>query len=619
MGKTLYQMRSDLRLDLKDTSVLLLWSEAELQRCIDKAVSDLSRFLPRQKSYEVTIDTAVTGESFTTPAAADPDYFVDNVTLEGETAGSTLSLAHIAATNPGLLTFLLTDDNNSITSLTVTVKGTDRDGGYIEENFHLSGGKSQTGKKEFGTVMQVIVGYINGSASSADVVDIGTTNAFDVWVQLANKPIKPGSETISGEARDTDYVMDYANGRIKFIEDQMDAGTAYTIAYTKSQIDIDLTPIKHELIRVDRLIYPASDLPQSFVAADVWGDVLTTQGGVSESQTAMSDDKHAIVRYLARHTPPSVDAPGSYPEFLDDTVILAASAYALFIKAAQYEHQVASDLADADVAITKVTGEAIHTLVTTALGRAAALLVATTGEIDAALAKVSTYLSPVDTQNNAADVLAEIHDMETYLRDTIIKLSDGSGALKNAGTALGATATTDIDAATVGATAWLLEGELLINTVNIGDRVPELFREYAAAKVSVANARVSSALGYIREAEARIAFLRTYIEESSGWVRIAETFIAEASQHIAAANAAVNQAAGHLAEIDRLLSEAAQWQASANAHAALADRWRTEAIERRNEAWSIWHDPKQYIGDFALTLPYQPMAYRITAPSTTRI
>ena len=31
----------------------------------------------------------------------------------------------------------------------------------------------------------------------------------------------------------------------------------------------------------------------------------------------------------------------------------------------------------------------------------------------------------------------------------------------------------------------------------------------------------------------------------------------------------------------------------------LADRFRTEATNRRDEVYSIWRDRKQYIGDFA--------------------
>lgn len=607
MGKTLTEMRADIRLDLKDTSVLLLWSEDELQRCIDRAVADLSRFLPRQKTYDVTVDYDVDDEAFTTPADADPDYFVDNVTLNGETAGATLSIAHISITNPSLLTFLLTDANNSISSLTIVVKGTDRDGNYIEESFHLSGSKSQTGKKEFRTVQQVILDYIGGSASAADVVDIGTTNPYDVWVQLANKPIKPGTEAIDGShSRDTDYIMDYANGRIKYTDaGNMAAATAYVIDYEKSQIDIDLAPIKHELIRVDRLIYPASDIPQTFVTPDIWGDVLTIMGGVSESQTEMSDKYHAVVRYLASHTPPSVDAPGSYPDFLDNTVMLAATAYALFMMALKYEHQAATDMA---AVRTILTTTIVHTSLGTALGNAGAKA-ALAGT---ALGKVSGLLTAIGTQDNASDVLSEIHDMETYLRDTIIKLNDGTGMLKSANDQLNAVATEDFNLPTYGAVVLVktvIDADY-INKVNIGDRVPENYREYAQTIIARANARVNTALGLIREAEARMAFLRTYIEESTGWVRIAETFIAEASQRAAEAGVYIAEAQVRLAELNEYLAEAAQYQATADANMLLADKWRTEAIERRNEAWSVWKDPKQYIGDFSLSLPLQPGTYK---------
>ena len=77
--KTIAHYRADLRLDLKDSGAL--WSDAELDRCVEKAVADYSRFVPRQMSQEITIDAEVTSESFTTPAVEDTDYFVSTMSI----------------------------------------------------------------------------------------------------------------------------------------------------------------------------------------------------------------------------------------------------------------------------------------------------------------------------------------------------------------------------------------------------------------------------------------------------------------------------------------------------------------------------------------------------------
>lgn len=695
MGKTLIEMRADLRTDLKDPAAL--WSDPELDRSVEKAVSDLSRFLPMEKIYEVTVDYEVAAEAFTTPAAASEDAIVADENIATISDGHTCdNLVDRVPDVPRPVAILLTDADESITAFTIIVKGTDENGSYITESFHLSGGLSQVGKKYFKTIVEVEFAHIAGNGSG-DRLDVGTTNAYDSYVYLDNKPIKPNSETISGKTRDTDYIMDYANGGIKYINGgSMAAGTAYTIKYEKSQISIDLSPIKDDFIRLDRVEYAAGKVPQEFITSEIHAGVLTITGDL-ESQKEMTAKEHMAIYYHARHSPPSAEAPGSYPSFLDNTVILAASAYALFIEALQYEQQAVTDLASvrtelgycggadgisaihalvdsaldkvdiyvigsmadaltaaagqyakANVALTAITGSGIHGLATAAFGRAAALLVDTSGEIDAALIKVATYLEPIDTQNNAADVLAEIHDMEAYLRDLIVKLSDGSGALKDANTYLAEVDTTDLGQATVGAEGLLETGDDKINTVNLGSNVPENYAIYSGARVAIANARISAALGFLREAELRLATVRSYIEESAGWVRIGETFIAEASQHVAAANAAITEGSGRvaqlggyvaeamqrvnagngyvaeaegrlgmvrafideansrIAEINNHLAEAAQYQLTAGADMALADKFRAEAIERRNEAWAIWRDPSQYIGDFSISPVRQP-------------
>lgn len=66
-SKTLTTMRTDIRLDLNDGSTL--WSNDEIDRCVQRAVADLSRYLPRERVYEATISLTVTEEASTAPAA----------------------------------------------------------------------------------------------------------------------------------------------------------------------------------------------------------------------------------------------------------------------------------------------------------------------------------------------------------------------------------------------------------------------------------------------------------------------------------------------------------------------------------------------------------------------
>lgn len=375
----LTEYRGLLRVDLKDTGEL--WTDDELNRCISKSVSDLSRFLPLEKIYEVTLGFTVTNKEWTAGASA------------------------------------------------------------------------------------------------------GT------WVALANKPIKYNSETVKDAdsaacVRDTDYYMDYAAGKITHIASSKIAnGEVCTISYTKSEIGIDVSSLT-DLIRVSRVEYPVGDIPQSFVSYGVDGDLLHVKGS-TESQVKLTEGKHVAIYYKAMHTEPKITADSSCPGFLDNTVILAASAYALLIKALYYEQQVATDIGLSKEELDKITHTATNT----------------------ALAKIDTY-----------SVGSSAPSVKKYLSD---------GASK-------------------------------INTVNIGDDVPENYASYAARSRDIASL-------FIDEAVQRNAINNHYIAESANYVGAANQFL------------------------------------------ALADMLRTEAIERRNEAWSIWRDKKQYVGDFTLTSTAQPV------------
>ena len=350
--KVISDYRADLLLDLKGV-ITTDWSGGELDRCVERAVADLTRFRPLQKSAEYTVDATVSAESFTTPAASDPDYFVDNKGLAASVDGETVTTATtpaLAAQTPDVprpVMITVTDDGTTITDLVIIVKGRDAGGSYMEEYFYLAGGLVQTGVKYFATVTEVELEEIAGRSAN-DKLDVGTGSHFGVYVQLANKPIKFNSDAISGYTKDTHYIMDYYNGRIAMKDaatGDMVVATAYSIAYTKSKITIDLSDLD-DLVRVERVEYPVGTVPQEMSTKEMWGSILTITSDNLASQAEMSDAEHVLVHYLAQHQPPGASVSGTYPSFLDQTVELAASAYALFIKALQYEHQAATDFGD---------------------------------------------------------------------------------------------------------------------------------------------------------------------------------------------------------------------------------------------------------------------------------
>lgn len=601
--KALAEYLGDLRSDLKDSGVV--WENAELTRCIHRAVADLSRFLPREAVYEETISYAVTDESVTTPAAADPDGIVDAADISASVAGDTLTITDVTLDVPRQVKLTITDANDDITRFSIIVKGTDQVGNTQQERFHFAGGLVQIGQKYFTTVTEVEIDDIAGNTTN-NVLDLGTSNAYDAYVWLANKPVEPESETVTTTDaattydRDTDYRMDYANGRIKYMTGgSMDAATEYYIDYTKSRIHLDLAEINPEFINIMDVIYPAGDVPQTGISVRKWGSVITIEGSGIDSQERVTDKEHMVVHYHARHTPPSDGIPGSYPAFLDDTVILASSAYALFMKALQYEHQAVTDFASCRTA----AGDTSFTDLTGALTNAAAELGKVTVEsagtalvdMDTALVSTKKYLDN-NSDADAAGILADIVTDAASLKTAI------------------ETALSDAPIST--AKSYLATGDAYIPTINTGENVPENYLAYAQGSMGTFNSLIA-------EANVRLSHLRTYIERAQSYSRIADSFTAEADRratesagwlaianmYVANADRYIAQAAGYFTEIQGRLALVAQYESVGNSNLSLADRYRAEGVERRNEAWSVWRDSKSFIGDFSLSALRQPEYY----------
>lgn len=838
MAKTIAHYRSDLRLDLKDGSTL--WSDAELDRSIEKAVADLSRFIPLQKQVEFTVDAEVSSESFTTPAAGDTTYYENALDISGVSDGQKITLDKTRPDIPRPVILTVVDADESITQLHFIVKGYDVAGVYIEESFWLKDGLVQTGKVYFASIAEGEIDEIAGNGA-ADTLSLGTSSNIGVQVQLSTVGIKFQSETISSKTRDTDYEMDYSNGRITMKSGgSLGDATAYNIKYTKSRIVVDISSIKEDLIRIERIEYPVGQIYQNFSNREIWGDTITITGDAN-TQVEMSDQEHVLVKYLAQHSPPGDQSAGSYPEFLDVTVQLVAGAYALFIKAVQYEHQSVTDLASLRTELDLTTG--VHTLTATALDKVTTYVSDADTALDAAIVQFAaaatalgkinsdetrTYLTDADTALGAAvtqlaasaTALAKINndDGKTYLTDAdgaldsaataiakvityletntdenskthltkittdiaglrtaILTAQDAANAELDAGdfravathlseadsaldkvttyledntnedskshltkittdiadlrtaiataltaanTYLDEVDTTDLGQANVGAEAYLETGDDLINQLNDGgETVANKYAEYSKTRALHGQTRTQSAIGYVQEATTRInnllsyiqqadgwggiatgfineavqrigmaaqivnrenvvaiqaagyvseaasrlGNLQTYVEQADAWGRIANGFVAEAgeriseavarlsiadryiqeasgrnssasgyiaeasqriaiadrylsqaSQHVANGSGYVGEAsgrlemsrtfieeaAGRLATIDRYLAESTQYQATANTDLQLADRFRAEATERRNEAFVFWSNPSNYAASF---------------------
>ena len=607
-NKTKLQMRTDLATDLKitiDTEI----TTGELNRAIDRAYSDLSRFLPDEKIYEDSLQFAVTGESVVFPADTSLDAIVADEALTTSTDGDKATIDGQPDV-PRPLTITLTDADNSITGFTTIIDGIDKDGQALQEIFHYTLGDSKTitGKKYFKAVFSVEFDQTDGNGAN-DVFDLGYLAYTAVWVYLANSPIKWASETATDTdsnsiVRNTDFYIDYANGRVKAISGgDIVAGESSTFAYTKSQIGIDLSDLA-DLIRVQRVEYPVGGIPQTFITGDTFGGYYVATGsGESGDQVQWAEDRQFRVYYDAKHQAPGEYSPGTEPSFLTDTILLAAAAYALYTYALKQEHQTATDLASARTALGNATGT--HSTLATALTN---------------LRKYLNNNSEVD----AAGILKDISDDVTELRTKIISAQDLINSTID-------TAISDLASATTaranymgttnyvdGGTApdikkYLDDGDATLNTVAVGGEgqaVPEAYARYAQVTKETlvaaheqdrrfyqqnATTGVNAAMAAANEVAQRVSHLRSYIEQAAGYTAISNTFSAEA---------------GHLiSQVVSYLQQAGQYEEAAASDMGLADRLRAEANERRNEVYSIWRDRKQYIGDFTAGAARQMPSY----------
>jgi len=243
--------------------------------------------------------------------------------------------------------------------------------------------------------------------------DWTSATAAGTYVTLANKPIKVDSDVVKNNAgtncvRDTDYTIDYSNGKITHISGgEIGDAEECTISYKKAYTTVDISAVATELIRVDRVEYPLGSVPQTFVSYETWGDLLTVIG--EETQEALTDKKHIGIYYKAKHTMPSSNTVGSHPSFLDNTLIMAAAAYVLFMLAVKYDLAAAASVTAANTSITSIS----HTEITTAL------------------ANIKKYADN-NEGDDAASVLAKVDDEAASLRTAINAALDAANAYLDA-------------------------------------------------------------------------------------------------------------------------------------------------------------------------------------------
>jgi hypothetical protein len=460
---------------------------------------------------------------------------------------------------------------------------------------------------------------------SRTVTDESFTSSHDAWVTLNNyidmqqSVVVTTSPAATTYTEDTDYIIDYAQGRIQVLSTgSMADATAFLIDYEKSLRSINLSSLT-DFIALDRLEVSKSggQTFQTYAYYYQWGDILWLQARDGTQEPNLAENDHVRVWYKAEHTKPGASA-SSIPAYMDDVVAKGAVAYALFSKHRERNLQAVTDLATArtQLAIADDDQTAINTLeaaITVALDSAKTTLALVDALADTPLADAETALDAVITQlgTEAESLLDDAlllgfnTSIESALDGAAALLDESSSDIKTALDKVVEHLETD-SGSPDSAEAQLAAGDSLINAANIGIDVAALYARYSDAQVSIARGfveeavtLVSQARGQIEEAAQRIQQNRVWLDKVDARINIAGTYVAEARERlgiagvlIQAALGYIDEASGRMAQIDRhiqlgqlYLSQARIYQEGADRENQSADRFLFDAQERHRDYW----------------------------------
>jgi len=541
----LTDMKANLKIELADAD----WDDDELSRAVTKATADLSRFLPDEKIEEVTFTPNVTDENIT-PLVHGTYLTLNNKPIKygSETVKNIAQWVHPTGYNDPDAAWTTPeyayDGSILVTSAAMCAVPINDWGSYLE--FTIA-------EMEANAIIIYVSGVEIDEVCKVDQIsiDIYHTSAWHniyegvfsgcytaegvcsgcVWltktftaVDITKVRVKfhsTSTDTLyfaniheiyfrgTGDAptytRDTDYTMDYMNGKITTIDGgNMYLGTYYRIDYSKDTGIVDISSLTN-LIRVLRVEYPLKTAAvMELIPFSIWGDLLF----IAPEQ--MVENKHIILYYQCSHTAPTSDTDGSFPSFLDELVLTGASAYALMTRAVELENDAKTSLESAGTILVAISNTDIKTV----------------------LDKVPTQITAMETS------LGELADLWT-------------------------------DEVTFRAAAddYLTSGDDYINKVNVGASVAEIYGNYAQIQMTLASLSESRRTGKLTEASAYLSSASAFINEANARmnlndaeIRQAETYLNESINQTTLAKQYMDEGIQYRNEFWTVLRDKAQYR-----------------------------------------------------------
>jgi len=445
-------------------------------------------------------------------------------------------------------------------------------------------------------VKEIVVDY----DVSDETIDSGD---LDIAVQLANTYLQYGSELVYSAAsktgtlytKDTDYTMDYTLGQIiPLSTGDMVADTTYYLTYETSRTSVSTATLT-DLISIERVEYPMSNPPQNFIIYTLWGDRLfiITSKSDDRSQVKLTAGHHVRIFYLAQHTIPTTSSSGSYERYADEPVILGSSGYVLLFLASYYQRLAAALVSSAsDLLYTASLSDAAPGqiyLADTALNSVSAFI---TGGAADALDAVATFTGYAKTSLDAGDTNADAVEGRLNLAD---KVADGDALIPSA------YGEDDFIDLAKEASGYLETGLALINTVNKGEGVADLYARYTSVATSIAELISRRREGYIGAAQVGASAAQALSQIGMNFISAAQAHNQEANQRLAQGQIYIAEATVRNSLAETLITASEGYLTTVASYLEVSTQMKFEGNRRISEFQNIIKSRNQMARTSSLT------------------
>lgn len=540
------------RLELSDPAAA--WSDNELIRCIDQVTGDISRLLPLESVYELTVDAEVTDEAWTSslgvavsltykPLKFNSELVTDSTGATTYLRDSDYTMDYHAGTITALATGDIPDSTGCLISYSKSRIAIDISSLSAFQVLKVEWPASDVPQNDCGFVVFDDILWVTSSAGKSQA-EFSDSQHIRVYYT--------GPHTAPGASRGT-YPA--------FLDEVVVKGVVAYALFIKHR-ENNLAAVTAEDAAATALALAEYTAALTAIGTHA-GNAGTAAAAASTAIASLTTDLAAVSTSLDRVSTLTTGATDSVKAQLTLAAAEFAAADAAAVLAATGTSDALSALSTAGLETSMKTlltldqADTDLTLAKTDLTNAAS-----------ALAKVATYMDSSDTTLTAKAALKDILDLTLHaltaaaldkvptILDLLHKTDASTGDLKNAESVWTDEVKHILTAASIPNAEDLLEtGDDLINAVNLGDQAAAEYRQYADVTLKMAalwadkrkdflteaEHHANEAAGYVNEASARLGEIDRLVSEALAWGDMVKNFIGEAGSRIDSASRRIAQ------------------------------------------------------------------------------